>query len=99
MQEQISKQQFIGNNKTNRLGIIKKILSLCRTPTEKTHILGKYNVSFEQLTNYLIFLVSKDLLTLLFYRGKDFYQTTKKGNNFIEDYERLKLSLTKDRTH
>lgn len=72
-----------------RLEIINEILSLCRRPTYKTHILYKCNLSFEQLNKYLDFLVSNDLLTSSLHNGKELYKITEKGEIFIKDYQRL----------
>jgi len=78
-----------------RFEIISEILSLCRTPTQKTHILYKCNLSFEQLKKYLDFLVSNDLLTLFSEDGKELYQITENGRRFLEGYEHLKRQLDK----
>jgi len=78
-----------------RFEIINEILLLCRTPTRKTRILYKCNLSYEQLKKYLDFLVSNNLLKSFERDGKDFYEITENGRRFIEEHERLSKFLGK----
>jgi len=80
-------------SRRGRFEIINEVLSLCCTPTQKTHILYKCNLSYEQLKKYLDFLVSNNLLASFERDGKDFYQITENGKRFIEEHERLKSSF------
>ena len=72
-----------------RFEIISEILTLCRTPTQKTHVLYKCNLSYDQLQKYLRFLVENDLLAPFEKEGKSFYKTTKRGENFLEEHQSL----------
>jgi len=74
-----------------RLERMYEILSLCRAPTQKTHILHECSLSHRQLSKYLNFL---DHNILLEYFSEDrVYQVTKKGRRFIEEYRRVKKAL------
>lgn len=71
-----------------RIEIIYEMLSVCLTPTSKTHIMYRCNMSLEQLNRYLDLLVSSILLRHSPKERK--YQTTEKGKEFIKQYEHLK---------
>ena len=78
-----------------RFEIINEILTLCRTPTQKTHILYKCNLSYDQLQKYLGFLIENDLLTFFEKGGKSFYKTAKHGENFLDEHRNLVRFLGK----
>lgn len=79
--------------KRGRLEIIYEILSICNAPAQKTRVLYRCNLSYEQLQKYLGYLISRRLLRTFKNRGKDFYQITDNGKAFLEEYERLKHLL------
>ena len=81
-------------SKRGRLDIMDEILSLCCTPTQKTHILYKCNLSYGQLTKYLDFLISSKFLKSLSENGRNFSQTTEKGKKFVENHNRIRMLLT-----
>lgn len=76
-----------------RFEIANEILSLCHTPSQKTHILYKCNLSFEQLEKYLDYLISNNLLESFSKDGKVFYRLTGNGRRFIKKYKRLNRFL------
>ncbi len=83
--------------KRGRVEIIYDILCLCQRPAQKTHILFKCNLSFNQLQKYLKYLVSHDLISSYNGAQRELYKTTDKGKKFIEGYESLANHLV-DRT-
>ena len=79
--------------KRGRLEIIYEILSVSRKPTQKTRILYSCNLSYDQLQKYLKYLSHHELLGSSSNKGKERFQTTKKGMEFIKGYERLNSFL------
>jgi predicted transcriptional regulator len=75
--------------KRGRLEIIYEILSICQKPTQKTRILYGCNLSYEQLSRYMKYLTSRDLLCSIVVDEKKLYQVTEKGRTFLERYESL----------
>ena len=57
----------------------------------KTHIMYKANLSHRQLTKYLEFVMSNELLQEINdpEDGTRYYDVTEKGIQFLKDYERL----------
>jgi len=83
--------------KRGRLEIIYEILSICRKPTNKTSILYKCNLSYNQLQKYLSYLLSQNLLKSFKGERKQFYQVTEKGKDFLDEYEQLNTFLEKEK--
>lgn len=79
--------------KRGRLEIIYEILSVSRKPTQKTRILYSCNLSYDQLQKYLKYLSHHELLSSSNSKGKERFQTTEKGLEFIKGYERLNRFL------
>jgi len=79
-----------------RLEIIFSILSMCRanSSARKTRIMYKSNLSYSQLQRYLAFLVSIGLLEKEKVEGADFFKLTKKGDEFLKEYQQIKRLLT-----
>jgi len=75
--------------KRGRLEIIREILTISRKPAKKTFILYRCNLSYSQLQKYLNYIISRNLLTNSKNDGKTFYIITEKGNEFLEEYERI----------
>ncbi len=74
--------------------IMATILLLCRNgPIKKTPIMYRSNLSFKQLQKYLRFLIRTGFLEIKNVNGKDFYQTTEKGQNFLEEFQKVKNLL------
>jgi len=74
-----------------------RIISLCLTLQQKTGIMYKCNLSYEQLQKYLEFLVDNNLLEILRKDGKEYYQATGYGEKFVCEYEKLKNILEEAR--
>ena len=63
------------------------ILSLCNDGlTKRTHVMYKCNSSFTQVKKYLELATLLGLLENRKVEGKEFYQTTEKGEEFLKDY-------------
>jgi predicted transcriptional regulator len=75
--------------KRGRLEIIYEILSICQKPAQKTRVLYSCNLSYEQLSRYMKYLITKDLLSIIEVEQKKLYQVTEKGRRFLERYESL----------
>jgi predicted transcriptional regulator len=72
-----------------RFEIVNEILTLCKEPTQKTHILYRCNLSYDQVRKYLDFLISNNLLEPFSKDGRNYFQTTKKGRKFTEEHKKL----------
>jgi len=78
----------------SHMEIMATILSLCRNgPVQKTPIMYRCNLSFKQLQKYLEFLIRTGFLEAKNANGKDFYQITEKGQNFLKEFQNLKNLL------
>jgi predicted transcriptional regulator len=71
----------------NRLYIIAEILDIAKDGSLKTQIMYRANLSFAQLNEYLSFLIKIHLLRIQKENGKKIYETTEKGNEYLEKYE------------
>jgi len=80
----------------SRLEIVSAILSMCRanSNTRKTRIMYKSNLSYSQLQRYLALLVSIGLLEKENVEGTEFFKLTKKGDEFLKEYQQIKRLLT-----
>lgn len=78
--------------KRSRFEVIYQILSFCQNPRQKTHILYRCNLSYEQLKKYMEFLVTGNLLKKT-ENDRELYQATQHGEKFIGEYERLRRIL------
>jgi len=82
----------------SRIDIIANILLAANEGAKKTHIMYKCNLSFKQLHAYLEFLVEMGLLKSISEKTETnenslLFETTKKGQAFIEAYDNLKALL------
>jgi len=81
----------------SHMEIMATILLLCRNgPIQKTPIMYRCNLSFKQLQKYLKFLIRTGFLEVKNVNGKDFYQTTEKGQNFLKEFQNVKHLLNID---
>ena len=82
------------NKRRSEIQIIGEILELSRYGAKKTEILYQSNMSFTQLQNYLSFLLEKNIIAEDNVSNddgslKNLYVTTEKGNNLLEDINKL----------
>ncbi|MFA5363706.1 MAG: winged helix-turn-helix domain-containing protein [Candidatus Bathyarchaeia archaeon] len=71
----------------DRLYIIAEILNIAKDGSLKTQIMYRANLSFAQLNEYLGFLTKMDLLAIQKEDKKNSYQTTAKGEKYLEKYK------------
>src|SRR4030067_752731 len=80
-------------SKCSFLGISSEILSVCRNGRcRKTRIMQECNLSHVQLQAYLESLTELQLLTVIGSESMS-YQTTEKGQEFLEKFQDLEDSL------
>lgn len=73
----------------DRLAIIAEVLIIAKYGVLRTKIMYKGNLSFAQLKTYIAFLQKSGLLEIVKVKGKTFYNTTRKGLEFLQNYEDL----------
>jgi predicted transcriptional regulator len=77
------------NNRRSEFEIIGKILDLSKNGAKKTEILYKGNFSYTQLSDYLTFLVKRDILEerIVKDNGQNSkrYKTTEKGHSLLRN--------------
>jgi len=88
----------------NSYDIIAKICELALRGTLKTHVMYQCKLSYEQVEEYLPFLLEKGLLVVedshkklsgrgITFGSKVIYKTTEKGKRFIRCFETVKNIL------
>ena len=73
-------------NRRDRLNIIAEIMEAAKGSQLKTRIMYRVNLSFSQVNEYLSFLTERGFLRVHVENRKKFYETTAKGNIYIENY-------------
>ncbi len=76
-------------NRRDRLDIIAEIMEASKGSKLKTRIMYRVNLSFSQVNEYLSFLTEMGFLRVHVEHKKKFYETTAKGNSYIENYREL----------
>jgi len=77
-----------------RMDIIACILSNAVGGSGKTRLIYKCNMSLSQFSIYVDRLTEGGLLRKYVNdKGKKIYETTKKGKDFLRDYEKIKKTL------
>jgi len=80
----------------NRLSIINDILTIANEGSKKTHIMYRANLSYDQLNEYLDFLVGNGLIAKVEdtqYEGSMLFRATDKGREFLKTYSKLQEVL------
>jgi len=80
----------------DRLVIMADILQIARNGVLKTQILYRANLSFEQLTHYLDLLTSTGLLKKTSQKGKEVFEATTKGLEFLKTHQEIMGLLSHD---
>lgn len=78
-----------GRKRRDRLYIIAEILRMAKNGSLKTHLMYGANLSFAQLNDYLLFLISTRVLKTVKEDGRLVYKTTSKGLEFLTNYEKI----------
>jgi predicted transcriptional regulator len=78
--------------KRSDIDIMASILSEARKSARKTRIMYRCNLSHRQLQIYVKFLLEAKLMSVIEEGDNktNFYQTTTKGHNFLDAYDKLK---------
>ncbi|MCK4884766.1 hypothetical protein KAS24_01725 [Candidatus Bathyarchaeota archaeon] len=63
-----------------------EIMEAAKGSQLKTRIMYRVNLSFSQVNEYLSFLTERGFLRVHVENRKKFYETTAKGNIYIENY-------------
>jgi len=77
------------SKRRDKLCIIAEILRIVKEGVLKTQIMYRGNLSFEQLTDYLNFMLKKELLEIKQINGKDIYFATEKGIKILNNYREI----------
>ena len=77
------------SKRRDKLSIIAEILEIAKAGTLKTQIMYKANLSFAQLNDYLKFMLKTSLLKQFVVKGKDVYEATEKGVDFLQRHFEL----------
>ena len=91
----VSRGSAVVNNRRSEMQIISEILDLSISGANKTKLLYQGNLSYSQLSHYLIFLLDKEILTEIKIKGGNgngsskIYRTTEKGLSCLEDINRV----------
>ena len=70
-----------------------EIMEIAKGSQLKTRIMYRANLSFSQLNEYLSFLTKMGFLKVNVIDGQKFYETTDKGNLYIENYMEMSTLL------
>jgi predicted transcriptional regulator len=70
----------------DRLHIMAEIIEATKESQLKTRIMYSANLSFSQVNEHLSFLTERGFLRVRVENGKKLYETTAKGNQYIENY-------------
>jgi len=76
-------------NRRDRLNIMAEIMEAAKGSQLKTRIMYRVNLSFSQVNEYLSFLTERGFLRVYVENRKKFYETTAKGNIYIENYREM----------
>lgn len=76
-------------NRRDRLNIMAEIMEATKGSQLKTRIMYRVNLSFSQVNEYLSFLTERGFLRVHVENRKKFYETTAKGNIYIENYREM----------
>ena len=76
-------------DRRDKLKIIAEIMEVAKGSQLKTRIMYMVNLSFSQVNEYLSFLTEMGFLRVYQENGKKNYETTDKGNRYIENYAEM----------
>ena len=84
------------SKRRDKLHIIAEILEIAREKPLKTQIMYRANLSFAQLNEYLKYMLKIQLLSKAVRNGKDVYNATEKGLDFLQRHSELTELLIDD---
>ena len=74
-----------------------EIMEITKGSKLKTRIMYRANLSFSQVNEYLTFLTERGFLRLNEVDGQKFYETTIKGERYIENYMEMSSLLRSEK--
>jgi len=80
----------------SRMDIMASILKEAKSPSRKTRIMYRCNLSFRQLKAYLKLLIAEGFLTVIPIvesARAEAFQVTEKGRGFLEAYDNLRATF------
>jgi predicted transcriptional regulator len=77
------------SKRRDKLSIIAEILEIAKDGTLKTQIMYRANLSFAQLNDYVKFMLKTGLINKFRANGKDVYEATEKGLEFLQRHLEL----------
>lgn len=77
----------------DRLKIMAEIMETAKESQLKTRIMYRVNLSFKQVSEYLSFLTEMGFLRIHVENKKKVYETTAKGDNYIQNYMEMTTLL------
>lgn len=80
-------------DRRDRLHIMAEIMEITKEKQLKTRIMYRANLSFSQLNEYLSFLTEMGFLRASKDDGQKFYETTAKGERYINNYMEMSTLL------
>lgn len=80
-------------DRRDRLGIMAEIMEITKGSQLKTRIMYRANLSFSQVNEYLSFLTDMGFLKVNEMNGQKFYETTTKGERYIDNYMEMSSLL------
>jgi predicted transcriptional regulator len=88
----------LSSKRRDKLDIIAEITAISKDGALKTQIMYKANLSFAQLNEYLKLLTHLNMLEKNSTQGRDVYQATKKGLNFLQRHQEIMDLLCENQT-
>jgi predicted transcriptional regulator len=85
----------VKQRRRDQFSIVANILEISRETVLKTQIMYRANLSFTQLNCYIPLLLKNQLIAQYYFEGKEVYQITGKGTDFLQLYRELKTMITK----
>jgi len=70
-----------------------EIMEITKGSQLKTRIMYRANLSFSQVNEYLSFLTEMGFLKVTEVKGQKFYETTTKGERYIDNYMEMSSLL------
>ena len=80
-------------DRRDRLHIMAEIMEITKGSQLKTRIMYRANLSFSQVNEYLSFLTEMGFLKVSEVKGQKFYETTTKGERYIDNYMEMSSLL------
>lgn len=77
----------------DKLSILGQMLEIIKDGPLKTQIMNKVNLNFNQLNDYLAFLLNSNLIEQVNVAAKEVYFITNSGLDFLQSYNELTKML------